>query len=950
MKEIFKLETVNYSDDVTSSCYFDKILYSGKYRNRIFYLSLYGTYSQVQQAVANIIEHHRINIYRKTEDGKWETILTDYYMNNYNGDKWKITKKYYEIDDIIKKKFVNTTLYVTNNYVYQIENNFLDDASKIVQAKLKYPLPLPIIKKAVEEEAVAVEELTALGMDKKFIYFPRGISGLSLDNLGIASAEDNLSLQDFLAEKGNILKEKALKGLKPLFISKALDKTDETNKQKIKALARQPLPAQVNPSLAIAKGLEHKKGLFVVGEMGVGKTFLSIAVSQLIHAMKTVVLCPTHLVKKWEREIKMVIPNAQVYDLNGMTISEILELKGLKSDVPTFFVLGREQAKLHYQTKFCNYKVDANGAYIVCPKCGKKVYEVKKASSSKFLSKCDNCHEPLEYAANNGFRRYAKSLLLKKYFKFDLCIADEVHELKGGDTAQGQALANLTSASKKTLALTGTLMGGYASNLFYLLWRVSPQTMVKLKIPYDGLKTFVDRYGVIEKIDISESEHKASIGRKLRTTTKEKPGISPLLISEMLENSVFIKLTDISSELPPYKEEVVSVEMSDEQASIYNAFESSLMSHVRAALARGNKSLLGKMVQSLYALPDGARRGEVVYDSEQQPIAVAEGLNEYLLPKEQYLADIIQQEKAAGRKVLVLLEHTGTRDLMPDLKERIESLVPDVKVDLLYSTTTKKVEDREGWILEHENDVLITNPRLVQTGLDLYQYPTIIFFQTGYSIFTLRQASRRSWRIGQTEPVKVYYLSYSGSLQEKALKLIASKLETALAVEGDLSDKGLTALSEADNSILVELAKSLIEGEKATPDDVKDAWTKAVEKELISDTTMSKEHEIEQTETVATTTEVTTKVDDKSVATKFTVVSNVSISNGKATFKFSGISYMLQNGKIYDEFTKKVAGKYEWKQGKSDKYALCYIYNLKKRLYIGKQGNRFVALEIKKVG
>jgi SNF2 family DNA or RNA helicase len=701
----------------------------------------------------------------------------------------------------------------------------------------------------------------------------------------------------------------------------------------------------------MAKGLKHKKGLFVVGEMGVGKTFLSIAVSQLINSQKTVVLCPTHLVKKWEREIKMVIPNAQVYDLNGMTISQILALRGLKPSVPTFFILGKEQAKLHYKTKFCEIKADKWGdQYVVCPKCGKKIYPKVTERSSKFQDKCEKCGEPLEYADNSGFRRYAKSLLLKKYFKFDLCIADEVHELKGGDTAQGQALANLTAVSKKVLALTGTLMGGYASNLFYLLWRVSPQTMIKLKIPYNGLKTFVERYGVIEKIDISESKHKASIGRKLRTTTKEKPGISPLLISEMLENSVFVKLTDISNALPPYKEEVVSVEMSDEQASIYNTFESSLMSHVRAALARGNKSLLGKMVQSLYALPDGARRGEVVYDSEQQPIAVAEGLNQYLLPKEQYLADIIQQEKAAGRKVLVMLEHTGTRDLMPDLKERIENLVPDVKVDLLYSTTTKKVEDREGWILDHENDVLITNPRLVQTGLDLYQYPTIVFFQTGYSIFTLRQASRRSWRIGQTQPVKVYYLSYSNSLQEKALKLIASKLETALAVEGDLSDKGLTALSEADNSILVELAKSLIEGEKATPDDVKDAWTKAVEKELINDTTMSKEHEIEQTETVATTTEVTTKVDDKSVATKFTVVSNVSVSNGKATFKFGGISYMLQNGKIYDESTKKVAGKYEWKHGKNDKYALCYIYNLKKKLYIGKQGNRFVALEIKKVG
>ena len=45
--------------------------------------------------------------------------------------------------------------------------------------------------------------------------------------------------------------------------------------------------------------------------------------------------------------------------------------------------------------------------------------------------------------------------------------------------------------------------------------------------------------------------------------------------------------------------------------------------------------------------------------------------------------------------------------------------------------------------------VCICHPKLVQTGLDLLEFPTIFFVQTGYSIYTLRQASRRSWRIGQ---------------------------------------------------------------------------------------------------------------------------------------------------------------------------------------------------------
>jgi hypothetical protein len=32
---------------------------------------------------------------------------------------------------------------------------------------------------------------------------------------------------------------------------------------------------------------------------------------------------------------------------------------------------------------------------------------------------------------------------------------------------------------------------------------------------------------------------------------------------------------------------------------------------------------------------------------------------------------------------------------------------------------------------------------VVKTGLDLYEFPKVIFYETGYSIYTLRQASRR---------------------------------------------------------------------------------------------------------------------------------------------------------------------------------------------------------------
>ena len=48
--------------------------------------------------------------------------------------------------------------------------------------------------------------------------------------------------------------------------------------------------------------------------------------------------------------------------------------------------------------------------------------------------------------------------------------------------------------------------------------------------------------------------------------------------------------------------------------------------------------------------------------------------------------------------------------------------------------------------------MLITNPRLVQTGLDLVSFQTVVFIEPEYSLYTLWQVLRRVWRLGQTRP------------------------------------------------------------------------------------------------------------------------------------------------------------------------------------------------------
>jgi hypothetical protein len=114
--------------------------------------------------------------------------------------------------------------------------------------------------------------------------------------------------------------------------------------------------------------------------------------------------------------------------------------------------------------------------------------------------------------------------------------------------------------------------------------------------------------------------------------------------------------------------------------------------------------------------------------------------------------------------------------------------------------------------------VCICHPKLVQVGLDLLWANTLIFAQTGYSIYVLRQASRRSWRIGQKQPVKVKFLAYAGTMQESCLRLMGKKLLVSLAMEGKFSTEGLQALEE-DDDMLTAMARELVTqkgvGEKA---------------------------------------------------------------------------------------------------------------------------------------
>ncbi len=228
----------------------------------------------------------------------------------------------------------------------------------------------------------------------------------------------------------------------------------------------------------------------------------------------------------------------------------------------------------------------------------------------------------------------------------------------------------------------------------------------------------------------------------------------------------------------------------------------------------------GSDLQALLSYPDQPFREETVTDKATgEVIASAPALpQDWIYPKERRLIDLVRDELSQGRKVLLYVTHTERRDITGRLERLLAA--EGFSVSVLKSHTVPS-ERREGWIAEKLKNglqVLITQPRNVQTGLDLIDFPTIVFYEPEYSVYTLRQAGRRSWRIGQRRPVKVYFMAYRETLQERGLRLIAAKIRSALAVEGELVDEGLSAFQEGQD-LFLQLARSIVEPESVPAGD-----------------------------------------------------------------------------------------------------------------------------------
>jgi len=604
---------------------------------------------------------------------------------------------------------------------------------------------------------------------------------------------------------------------------------------------------------------------FVVGECGTGKTLIGAIAAHLVSGgnYRALVVGPPHLTRKgkqgskWCREILATIPGVEVIHLDDHRQLLRLPETLARLDKPVWVVTSRNFLKMGppvraaFNTRHAKVRLRRPDGveyqeimeFPCCPKCGKLVTDADGVPrTEKYLTKarrkCDgtieradgttqpcgerlwNCIWP-ENQTNNTRSHWCKPVFLpaqwmKGRLRFDVGIFDEVHELKGGGTAQGQMLGSVAACCDKVLALTGTLFGGKASDLYYLMWRLCPDRMKALGFDYHrSLQEFVSQYGILQRIVDQDEDVRGRRSRRRETARSvEKPGIVPALFTDLLlDKAVFLTLDEMvphlpAGALPPRPR--IEVELCDlgPLQKPYEQMSNEILGAVKRSSQGGNSpnmGLVSAMFNALDCWPDHPFGFNPIYqvsrdketgEKEYEIVCVPPEMPDVRYDKDHRLVELVQREIQQGRRCIVYTVHTIKRPVPDRLLRFLDHA--GIKTAFLHNVPTDR---REEWVARQEAEgvqCIVTHPGKVETGLDLIGWPTLIFHSIGTKPFTFRQASARAWRIGQRANCRTILMCYRETMQEMIASLMFTKLKASTRLEGQILED-LAAIGDSDD-------------------------------------------------------------------------------------------------------------------------------------------------------
>lgn len=172
--------------------------------------------------------------------------------------------------------------------------------------------------------------------------------------------EEQRCLKDFVLSASSQLADKIKSIMNPLYIPQENTELADLARSRIAGICRKKVyRAQLDAICALIKGYTRDRCLGLIGEMGCGKTLQGCLVGvslELVtgHPVRTLVLCPPHLVSTWQEEVAQSLGDAvRVVHAGGANaLSLLTQLRNAPKvpDKPEFWLLGFNRAKTRFRT------------------------------------------------------------------------------------------------------------------------------------------------------------------------------------------------------------------------------------------------------------------------------------------------------------------------------------------------------------------------------------------------------------------------------------------------------------------------------------------------------------------------------------------------------------------------------------------------------------------------
>jgi SNF2 family DNA or RNA helicase len=331
--------------------------------------------------------------------------------------------------------------------------------------------------------------------------------------------------------------------------------------------------------------------------------------------------------------------------------------------------------------------------------------------------------------------------------KWHVVCLDEAHVIKNRDAKMSKVAMQLHADNR--IALTGTPIQNHLGELWNLFQFLNPGL-------FGTYEQFQQKY-----ITPIECFGNKDVQRQLKRT------IAPFMLRRTKK--------EVAEELPDKTEIKISVELTDEETAIYETLRTKAEHQLQS-----NEKVDVKILSQITQLRRAACTPQLVY---KDFTGESSKLKTFL--------SLVDDISSTNNKMLVFSQFTSFLKLAKNALDK-------VNVQYLYFDGSSTISQREKIIEQFRNDddcqLLLISLKAGGLGLNLTEASYVIHLDPWWNPAIEQQATDRAYRIGQKQNVTVYHLISAHTIEEKILRLHATKRDLAAQLlEGTNVSHKLTA-------------------------------------------------------------------------------------------------------------------------------------------------------------